>query len=157
MKKLIFIALLFIGYNSIAQITIDAKYEWQRDSIFWKTVKTYQVVAGSSEVNDSIVYTFKKLPIPFNPDRISVEYVSTSETEYYQKTKRLRAVVMRSRNVKIQRLIYRYTYVQLPNSSDEMIYKYLIKAKELNINNNNTFWNYPPIDSIVNPINTVIQ
>ena len=136
-----------------AQITIEKKYEWVKDSMFWQSVKTISAVAGNTVANDTVMYIFSKVPEQLNSyvERLNVEY-KHFDNYYYEMTTQVRVCVLRSRKIVVQRKVYRYTNKKVPNEPDDIIEKALFYAKEINLNNNNTFWNYPLIDEIINPI-----
>jgi len=152
MKKLITIALMLVTVSAFSQITIEPKFDWKQDSAYWQTVKTISAIAGNAEANDTVEYIFNKVPDQLNTYRyfIGYEYNNNNTLRWYR-MKRFRLAITRSRTGLVQQYVRAESYKQLPDNPNELIYKYLIKAKQLGVKNNNTFWNYPPIDSIVHP------
>jgi len=152
MKKLITIALMLVTISAFSQITIEPKFDWKQDSAYWQTVKTISAVVGNAEANDTVEYVFGKIPDQLNMNRYFVGYTyNMDSTQFTWSMKKFRLVILRSRTGLLQQYIRRYSWTKLPDNPDEVLYKYLIKAKQLGVKNNNTFWNYPPIDSIVHP------
>lgn len=152
MKTIVTILLTLITFSAISQITLPKRYEWVNDSSFWYDIKEITAVQGNAEAVDTISYIFNKVPDMFAGVRYNKDVVYNNDsTVRFINTNQTRLVVYRSRKATIQTFVRKEIYKEVELTNDEKITQYLLKAKELGVKNNNTFWNYPPIDSIVNP------
>jgi hypothetical protein len=149
MKKLLLLGFIFISLSSIAQIEIDPSTIRTQISSDWIPVDTIMQFAGNPVVNDSVEYIFSAVP-PRLQKRISVYHEEVGDTTYHY-TKYLRLDLYRSRMAVLMQQRKGYVFEIVPNSRDEIIEKALRKAKQLNIMDNDVFFNYPLIDTTLNP------
>ena len=155
MKKTITILLVLIGFGLSAQITIDKKIKKTLVSSEWIPIDTINSVKGVNVVSDSVMYTFNKVPDRYykrvETDIHLIGYLGTWPSigdSLIEMTNKLRLEVFRSRRALLSQLEKTYVYVEIENSNDDIIEKTLIKANELGVTNNDTYWNH----SLVKPV-----
>ena len=157
MKKLIIILFILISFQSFSQLTFEKKYKYFRDSIAWIYYDVIDSFSGNPVANDSVMYVFNTVPDKLNLDRIVVKYRQLNDTTYLKFTKNIKVEVLRSRKIVLYQRVYRYKKREVQLTNDEIIEQALKLAK--NIKNNDIFWNYPLLDSIIYPVifNDTIQ
>lgn len=158
MKKTITILLVLIGFGLSAQITILPKLKKTLVKSEWIAIDTITAFNGNNVVNDSVMYTFNKVPDELFK-RVETSYREVGDTMIHL-TKITKLELYRSRNAILYQLKKSYVMKEVPNSNDDIVKKIIIKAKQMGIQNNDVVWNYPLMDSIINPpvvINDTIQ
>jgi len=155
MKNLITIILVLYSIGLSAQIEISNKVQKTLVKNEWIPVDTILAVRGVLVSNDSVMYTFHKVPNRYYK-RVQQGTIVIGDT-LIKKTRFLRLEIYRSRIGLLSQLQKVYVMKEVPNTDDYNIEQYLIKAKQKGVKDNDIFWNYAPIDSIINPaIDTII-
>ena len=159
MKNLITIILVLCSIGLSAQIEISNQFRKTLVKNEWIPVDTILAVRGrlvpNDSVrggfipNDSVMYTFSKVPNRLY-QRVQQGTTVIGDT-LIKKTRFLRLEIYRSRIGLLSQLQKVYVMKEVPNTDDYNILQYLIKAKQRGVKDNDIFWNYAPIDNIINP------
>lgn len=152
MKHLFLITLLAFsfGLSAYAQLNTGLGEQKQFVRNEWQPIDTVLAVRGNTVLNDSVMYTITEDLPEFLFKNIRNETQVFGDT-IYNFTTRLNCDIYRSRAAVVNRLVKIWAIVPVEKSNDQKLIDFLIQAKQLNVNDNNFFWNYGPIKAIITP------
>lgn len=152
MKKIIVFLLLFTSIGAIAQIEMKPDTVLTQVGSMWKVVKVYNiyVVQSIPIASDSVIYSIGTVPNSIYQNGVINEYHEIIGDTLYKYTNQAKADITYSRRIILWQRVNKYIYKAVERTPDEKMLFYLKKGKELNIKNS-TFYNYQPIQDIINP------
>lgn len=152
MKEITTILLVLISLVGFSQIEMETKSVLTPVAIEWQFVKRYtKFVTDNVPISeDSVMYSFTKIPNSIKERNFKTGWEQIGDT-LFQYTKRARVDLTYSRKLIVYQYVRKHVYKEVERSVDEKMLFYLEKAKQIGVNNKQ-FYNYPPIDTIMNNI-----
>ena len=152
MKKLTIIIFLFIGFYSRSQvINLEPDTVSTLAGSEWKFVKVYNnfVVESVPVAQDYVKFSINKIPDALFEGGIVKIYHEQIGDTLLKYTDEIMIDITYGRRLVLYQQVLKYVNVEVEKSTEEKMFFYLKRGKEMDITNSQ-FYNYPPIKDIVN-------
>jgi len=152
MRKITTLALILITLIGSSQITMEKKSILTPVANEWQFVKMYTNFVTENVVisEDSVMYSFSEIPSSIKERNFKTGWEQVGDT-LFQFTNKTRVDLTYGRKLIVYQYVRKHVYKNYERDRPEKMLFYLKKGKEMGVNNAQ-FFNYLPIDSIINDI-----